>query len=91
MMKGYNFTIVISSTDHFVDWKVIQCHLCYNQGSKRQTTDSDLGGIITSVLLGILPVIKGFFNILSLVVRKPVFGVSDLVRHKPGCTVTEDS
>ena len=27
---------------------------------------------------------------LSLVVRKPVFGVSDLVRHKPGCAATED-
>ena len=27
---------------------------------------------------------------LSLVVRKPVFGVSDLVQHKPGCTATED-
>ena len=27
---------------------------------------------------------------LSLVVRKPVFGVSDQVRHKPGCTTTED-
>ena len=27
---------------------------------------------------------------LSLVVRKPVFGISDLVRHKPGCTATED-
>ena len=27
---------------------------------------------------------------LSLVVRKPVFGVSDLVRHKPGCTATQD-
>ena len=24
------------------------------------------------------------------VVRKLVFGVSDQVRHKPGCTVTED-
>ena len=22
--------------------------------------------------------------------RKPVFGVSDMVRHKPGCTATED-
>ena len=22
--------------------------------------------------------------------RKPVFGVSDQVRHKPGCTATED-
>ena len=26
----------------------------------------------------------------SLVVRKPVFGVSDLVQYKPGCVVTED-
>ena len=26
---------------------------------------------------------------MSLVVRKPVFGVSDLVRHKPGCAITE--
>ena len=28
---------------------------------------------------------------MSLVVRKPVFWVSDQVRHKPGCTTTEDS
>ena len=27
---------------------------------------------------------------MSLVVRKPVFGVFDLVPHKPGCTATED-
>ena len=27
---------------------------------------------------------------MSLVVRKPVFGVSDQVRHKAGCTATED-
>ena len=27
---------------------------------------------------------------MSNVVRKPVFGVSDQVRHKPGCTATED-
>ena len=27
---------------------------------------------------------------MSLVVRKPVFGVSDQIRHKPGCTTTED-
>ena len=29
-------------------------------------------------------------NNLSLILRKPVFGVSDQVRHKPGCTATED-
>ena len=28
---------------------------------------------------------------MSLVVRKPVFGVSDQVTHKPGFIVTEDS
>ena len=27
---------------------------------------------------------------MSLLVRKPVFGVSDQVPNKPGCTVTED-
>ena len=27
---------------------------------------------------------------MSLVLRKPVFGVSDQVRHKPGCTSSED-
>ena len=27
---------------------------------------------------------------MSLVVRKPVVGISDLVRHKPGCTAKED-
>ena len=28
---------------------------------------------------------------LSLIVRKPVFGVSDQVPHKPGCAITEYS
>ena len=28
--------------------------------------------------------------IMSLVVRKPVFGVSDQIRHKPACTATKD-
>ena len=27
---------------------------------------------------------------MSRVARKPVLGVSDQVRHKPGCTATED-
>ena len=33
-------------------------------------------------------IIKGYY--LSLVLRKPVFGVSDQVSHKRGCTATED-
>ena len=32
----------------------------------------------------------GTVYIMSLVVRKPVFGVSDLVPHKPGCAIAED-
>ena len=27
---------------------------------------------------------------MSLFVKKPVLGVSDLVQHKPGCKATED-
>ena len=29
--------------------------------------------------------------LMRRVMRKPVFGVSGQVRHKPGCTTTEDS
>ena len=41
-----------------------------------------------------IPEARGYFQILaryqlSLVVRKPVFGVSDQVWHKPGCAITE--
>ena len=32
----------------------------------------------------------GVVEVMSLVVRKPVFGVSDQVPHKPGCTTTQD-
>ena len=38
----------------------------------------------------ILHILKEALSHLSLIVRKPVFGVSDLVRHKSGCTVLED-
>ena len=31
-----------------------------------------------------------YLECMSLVLRKPVFGVSDKVRHKPGCAATED-
>ena len=30
------------------------------------------------------------YNNLNLIVRKPVFGVSDQIRHKPGCTIKGD-
>ena len=40
--------------------------------------------------LQVSSVIKQTHNKMSPVVRKPVFGVSDQVRHKPGCTATQD-
>ena len=36
------------------------------------------------------PAMESQFSHMSLVVRKLVFGVSDQVRHKPGCTTTQD-
>ena len=37
-----------------------------------------------------LAVVQIIGNEMSLVVRKQIFGVSDQVPHKPGCTATED-
>ena len=40
--------------------------------------------------LQVSSVIKQTHNKMSPVVIKPVLGVSDQVRHKPGCTATQD-
>ena len=40
------------------------------------------------ILFGLI--ITKYHHYMSLVVIKPVFGVFDQVRHKPGCTATED-
>ena len=52
---------------------------------------------VTAALLGTVPralvmIVTFSFcsNHLSRDARKPVFGVSDLVRHKPACTSTGD-
>ena len=37
-----------------------------------------------------LTIYEPHFLCVFLFVRKPVFGVSDQVRHKPGCTAPED-
>ena len=37
-----------------------------------------------------VPCLRLVGNDLSRVKRKPVFGVSDQVRHKRGCATTED-
>ena len=44
--------------------------------------------LLGSILL--ILVMSRYSSYLSLVVRKPVFGVFDQVGHKPGCTATED-
>ena len=50
--------------------------------------------LFTKARLSVQPVSAGKMMessyYLSLVVRKPTFGVSDQVRQKPGCTATED-
>ena len=47
--------------------------------------------IFVDVLIILLKIIEGpVQHNLSLVLRKPVFGVSDQVQHKLGCTTTED-
>ena len=48
---------------------------------------------LTFMLMGGVPLLPSAWVgllYLSFVVRKPVFRVSDLIRHKPGCAVTED-
>ena len=51
-------------------------------------TDSSFQSVIQGIFLR--HVVGGNQDYhMSLVVRKPVFGVSDQVRHKLGCAVTE--
>ena len=39
---------------------------------------------------GVYVPLRALFLVISEVMRKPVFGISNQVRHKPGCTATED-
>ena len=49
--------------------------------------------LFTKARLSVQPVSTGKMMessyYLSLIVRKPVFGVPNQVRHKPGCTATD--
>ena len=40
--------------------------------------------------MGVFRVVVYTIRQMSLVVRKPVFGISDQVQHKPDCTATDD-
>ena len=46
--------------------------------------------VFTAKLLGVQILDRYFYDDMGLIVRKPVFGLFDQVRHKPGCTATED-
>ena len=50
----------------------------------------DMFDLLKAFSLRVLSSSSSFHGHMGLVVRKPVFGVSDQVRHKPGYTATED-
>ena len=59
----------------------------YNYMSPKRLVN---GGVKTDQKLIVYSLIRRLCKYhMSLVVRKPVVGVSDQVRHKTGCTVTE--
>ena len=43
-----------------------------------------------AIMVTLIGLINSLGDSLSRVMRKPVFGVSDQVPHKPGCAITED-
>ena len=65
----------------------------YFTPSKEQQTDDFmlLNSVMEEVCRRFDALIRQLQVYMSLVVRKPVFGVSDQVPQKPGCTATEDS
>ena len=67
---------------------VVQPGLC---GTRSETPKT---GFLTTRLICVSTGAASIFCIyadnISLVVRKPIFGVSDQVRHKPGCTAIKD-
>ena len=80
--------------------KWFDCHLpgaVVSQGTSRPNTENCSGfppptrqsASIEAELLDLTSIYSELYN-LRRDVRKPVFGVSDQVRHKPGCTATED-
>ena len=73
---------------------VIITHFCFritctNFCVKKRDTSQAIGPMLCS---GTLVRVRSTINLfkMSLVVRKPVFGVFDLVRHKLGCAASED-
>ena len=59
--------------------KSLYCHLGSTEHGEKLNIDEDFNFKEGSI-----------WSYMSLIVRKPVLGVSDQVRHKLGCTATED-
>ena len=74
-------------TNLFVSSVSYQIYSCENNQYIVKVADSN--GMKDNCY-GLISLKKIFNRYLSLVVRKPVFGVSDQIRHKPSCTATED-
>ena len=73
---------------------VIITHFCFritctNFCVKKRDTSQAIGPMLSS---GTFVRVRSTINLfkMSLVVSKPVFGFFYMVRHKPGCAVTED-
>ena len=74
---------LVSRPDN-MDETVLSSHLQNRMANQSQISCAE------SMVKGNSPGMDVMHPYMSLVVRKPVFGISDQVPHKPGCTVTED-
>ena len=67
------------------------CHMTKMAGTPQMVkTFENLFRTRSPIILTLRMQLKLYKAYMSLVVRKPVFGFSEQVRHKSGCTATED-
>ena len=84
-------------------YRIRDCYVLYELYQEKTDHAYDLGfqsisnftqpacsALETSLILEVLDTATKDIHYLSLVVRKPVFGVADPVPHKQGCAVIED-
>ena len=81
-----SYSIVYSVAKYIKPQPTKKCHICFIIFFYRV----NISGDNFHSALGEVPASDVSSQHMSRVMRKPVFGVSDLVPHKPGCTATED-
>ena len=69
---------------------ILECLCGVAEGSRVDNVDKLFGFLHPLMVESVKLLGKMSKHYLSLVVSKPVFGVSDQVRRKPGCTATKD-